>query len=414
MYQLVKARHRLDRRAGRWLDADLANEPVTTLATRFGDVWLYITYPSLTEVKALRFDKVTNWLGGVDPLMTVQGWLTSLGNKTLPFEGTLPNTEIRLVKYAQAWHCGYDATPIGRFGHVESGGSKFDKEDLLLTHPNFDPAYIAHNAMFTVNGYFHLADHTEAGVRVVDGNRSIRVKNDNQIGVYSFEKVGAIQYVPITAEMISAQTSQARLYDGVYITMPETIDFTNKSVLLSLGGHLHVLDRAYTRVADRTWRVNLNQVMFLERWFQARTALDLSSLGIEEYEANPSLITLEQLKEDSVIQGYLTLSQSFFILVDCESFFQQLDPLEYSGLPGRFYAGQADGLPVLGTYGRMLDYHTIREENTFVYCADENIRYNYDAGTRRWDRFKAVDAGCYPAQPFRHAEAYLRLMGTEN
>lgn len=414
MYQLVSARYRTDRRAGRWMDADLANVPVTTVASVYGDVWLYITYPSLTTPKALRFSKVVNLVTGVSPSTTVQQWLDSLGNKTLPFETTLPNKNTRLVRYAQAWHAGYDIKPVARLGHVDSALSKFDREDLLLNHPKFTPEKIATQAMFTVNGLFHLADYAADGVRIIDGNQTLRKGNDNQIGIYTFEEISTIKYCPITNEMVKASSANAQLKDGVYVTIPEQYNIDNKTLLLVMGGYLQVLDKTYTRVGDRTYRLNVNSVLTADRYMQLVENTDVSKLGVDISESDPSFISTQTLASDSFIRNYLTQSRSFFVIVDTDIFFQELVPLESLKLPGRFVALTDERLPVMGAYGRMLDYHTIKEEDRYVYCAVDNVRHNYDFHQRKWRKLKAINAGRYPAKPKEHAGAFLRLMGTEN
>lgn len=416
MYQLVKARSRVDRRAGRWVDVDLSNALITTLTAVYGDVWLYITYPGLTEPKALRFDNVAGWTNAatVTPTMTVQGWLDSLGNKTLPFADSLPDTEPKLVKYAQAWHCGYDFEPRERNGTVGTDGSVFAKADLIGTHDKLDPLYINKYALFTVNGYFHLSDATVNGVRIIDGNTTVRKTNDNQIGVYSFATIGEIQKVPITAGMVATQGNGAKLSDGCYVTMPSNVDLTNKTVLLVLGGYLQVLNKTYVRTGDRTWKIELNNIMFLDRYIQSFKDLDLSAMGLEQDEHNPSRFAVSQLESDTATLAYLTVSQSFFVIVDAPSFFEDFEPLEWCGVPGRYLSTQADQLPVIGAYGRMLDYHTIREEELYVYCCVENWRYNYDAHTRAWRKHKVVDGSRYPAHPKEHAMAFKRLLGVEN
>lgn len=413
MYQLVNARYRTDRRVGRWVEGDLSAAKAVTLATTHGDIFLYITYAGLAEPKALRFSKVTNLLAGVSADATVQQWLTGLGNRSLPFESTTPTFSPRYVHYIHAWHAGYDIQAIARNGTLGAGGSSFHKEDLLLRHPKFTPEWIATQALITVNGYFHLCDHNEDGVRIYGGNHTLRKKNDNQIGIYSFEQVGALRYCPITADMLQRQNDNSAFYDATYITIPDSYDLQNKTVLLVMGGHLQVLDRTYLRTGERTWRVLVPELMHPDRWFEAGRNLNLDSLNLPVYEPNPSLITVEMLKSDAVVQGYLTLPQSFFVIVDSETFFHEILPLEAASIPQRYLDDRYDKYPVMGAYGKMLDYHVIQEDVFYVYCTSENIRHNYDFAKRRWTREETIDAGRYPADPYRHAEAWLRIMGSE-
>lgn len=424
MYILVRSRYRVDRRAGRWLEADLSNEKVTTLSAKYGDVYLYIEYPGPGEpiLKALHWVNVFNLIAGVAPDVTVQQWLTSIGNKTLPFDKELPNEKIRLVKYAQAWHSGYNIRPIGRNSHVDSTISKFEKEDLLLTHPKFKPEFIRDYSMTTVNGYFHLTDWTEDGVRLYDGNTTVRKCNNNQIGQYTFEKIGKLQYVPITDEMISVGEG-SDLWNGTYLTIPKEVDIENKTVLFVSGGFLNVLSNVYERTNDRTWRIHFGNMMFLDRIIRSRLDMDLSSLGLDFDPKDPTLVNVKQLKADSTVRAYLKLSQTFFVVVDSISFFQYYEPLESLRAPGRFVDTKAEQYPLVGAYGKMVDYHNIREpgihnpdipiEQLYVFCGTDNIRYNYDANKVDWTQQNLVDGGCYPAHPFRYETAFYRMLGVE-
>lgn len=414
MYTLVRSRYRSDRRKGRWQEADLSNEIVTTLSARFGDIYLYIAYPGPggSQTKALHFDVVSSWMNNVEPTVTVQDWLTSLGNRTLPFEDKFPNEKEYFVKYAQSWHAGYKLQPKGRTAHVNSESSKFVKEDLLMTHPTHSYKDYDDYCLTTVNGYFHITDYTDQGVRIWDGNKSVRRANNNQIGSYSFEMIGKIQKVPVTAEMVKPQKEGAPLNDAVYISMPLGVDIENKTVLLVLGGYLQVLGKVYKPVGDRTWRIEFGGSMFLDRYIQSVKELDLDHLGLTIDPKNPTLMSLEQMRSDDVVMKYLTLSQTFFVVVDTNNFFQDYEPIEWLRLPGRFIDPSGINLPIVGAYGRALDYHTIHEVDTYVYAGSNNIRHNYDALKTRWQEKAIVDGGRYPAHPFKHDEAFFRVLGS--
>lgn len=415
MYELTTAYSRKDRRNGRWEEVDLSDVPIKSLDQTHGDVWLLITYPSFNGTKGLRLDSIQNLLNNATPTVTVSEWLTAVGNTTLPFADSIPSFSEGYVRYTNAWHAGYQIDPISRIGTLEQGGSKWDKQDLLIRRDDIDPEYLARNALFTVNGLFHIAEYGPQGVHLHNGNLSLRHANDNQVGVHSFADVGEVNYVPITDEMITAQHTNAPLHKGVYVTLPESVDMMGKTYLLVLGGYLQALGKTYTRVGERTYRIELPNLMLLERYYDSWDDLDLSSgSGLTEYEHNPSLLGVNELSQDSKIRHYLTLSQSFLVEVNAETFFQELIPLESAKLPGRYYDYEVTHYPVVGAYGRMLEYHPIVEDGVTVLCTSRNVRHRYDFHRRKWQDFAGVDDGRYPAHPFDHTHAFYRIMGTQH
>lgn len=426
MYTLVRARYRQDRRSGRWVEADLADEAIGTLSANYGDIYLYIEYPGAGApiTKALHWVNVEQDINNYNPNLTIQAWLTQIGNKTLPFDAALPNEKLRLVRYAQAWHSGYNVQSKSNNGSLGQNLSEHYKEDLVLTHPKHTPQTIRDNCMITVNGYFHLTDWTEEGVRIIDGNKTVVASNDNQVGLYSFETIGKLKYVRITDDMIHTAGADIPLWDSTYLTLPEDVVIEGKTVLLVTGGYLNVLSNVYERVNERTWRLSFGKMMFLNRFILSALDMDMTSLGLTRSKEDPTLFDAQELKRDDVIRKYLQLTQSFFVIVDSASMFQSFEPVQYLNLPGRFIDGKQEQLPMVGAYGRMLDYHIIKEpqlggkiipnsEPQYVYCATLNQRSDFDAHHRPWLTQKAVNGGRYPADPYNNETAYFRILGVE-
>lgn len=413
MYILNTAYCRQNKRNSRWVETDLTNTLVSTLATTYADVWFFITYLDVVIPKALRLSAVTNLLTEVAPTATVQEWLTNIGNLTLPFSVTAPEFNPKVVHYTNAWHAGYDIQPIDRGGVYNPVGSRYDKEDLRIIRSDVSPEVLTKHALFTVNGLFHMADYNAQGTYILGGNKSLILANDNQVGIYSFLNVGELQYVPITESMIRPLADDIDLYKGVYIHFPESIDTTNKTVLLVIGGYLHVLDNVYFPISDNAFRINPGNLCLLERIYDSYRRLDLSPLGLVQYEENSSLIETESLLSDDVIKAYLTLEQSFFIVVDCESFFKELIPLDPAGTADRYIDFTQRFIPVIGCYGRMVEHHRIHEDGLYVVAGSSNQRYHYHFHTYDWTDYPGVDAGLLPANPYSQGMAYLQLMGTE-
>ncbi len=414
MYSLHSAHVRVDRRNDRWEKKDLANTTLLSLRNDYDEIWLFIDHYSFDAPRALYFGDVIQQTYDDPNELTLTEWLSQVGNQTLPFRATVPRLDPSYVKYAHAWQLGYTFTPVGDPGTVQQGGSRFDKTDLKVYKEGMDNDFVGKHAIFSVNGFHHITDYGPDGVFVVGGNHSLRHANDNQIGLLSFEDIGEIKCVPITDDMVTGNQGDVPLRKGAYVTIPDHIDIENKTTLLVLGGYLQVLGKTYTRVSDRTYRIQLEQLNLLERYYDSRPYLDFSSLGLDVNDDNPTMVSIDEFFQDDTLRAYLTLPQSFLIVVDADSFFQELEPLERSGLPGRYYAHtDYHPYPVVGAYGRTLEYHTLQEDGTLVLATVRNQRHNYDFYRQPWMTNERVDSGRYPEWPHQEGEAYTRLIGVE-
>lgn len=414
MYQLVTAYVKLKPRNARWVEKDISAEMVSTLSATYADVVMVITYPSLMgEVRYLPIDSMINSISATSATHTTQQWLTTLENETLPVELTGPSLEPKYVRYIKAWQNGYQVEPIDMVGSPDRNISKFDLPDLLVTHPNIDPITLRKNAMISVNGFFHFWEYGDDGCYVHEGNRTVRTSNDNQIGIHSFSEVGELTFIPITEDMVSNLKEDTPLRDGAYITLPTEIDFKENTILLVIGGFLQVLDKTYTRVGRYTYKIELSKLMLLERYFESYQSIDMTGLNFTAYEEDSNLVTVSEWFSDATIMHMLTMSQTFFVVVNTRSMFEELIPLESSKLPGRFKESEYHHYPLVGAYMKTLEYQAIKETDYYVIASDITRRHRYDFHRRPWLESPAFNSGRNSAYPFNHAAAYWRLLGTQ-
>ena len=414
MYTLHSAHVRVNRRNSRWETKDLSQTTLRDLRDLYDEVWLFVDQYSFSAPRAVWFGDLVDQTYDDDPSLTIVDWLTQIDNQTLPFRDEPPRFNARYVKYTHGWMAGYDFVPVKAPGTPPGGGSAFDKPDLHVTKDGKSGTALGQYGLFTINGLYHVTDYNQHGAYIVGGNSTLRRANDNQIGVTSFEDVGVIRCVPITAAMVSSAGTDRGLIKGAYITLPDTVDLENKTVLLVIGGYLQVLSKTYTRVADRSWRVELAHLNLMERYYDTQDELDYSSLGLSVYEANPTLISRAEFESDAALTAYLTLPQSFMVIVDSPMFFQEHRVLEPAGLPGRYYSRTVEPYPVMGNSGRLLEYHYVAENGINVVATTPNHRHNYDFYNRPNHTDRLSDAGRYPALPFEQGQAFYRLMGVED
>lgn len=116
-------------------------------------------------------------------------------------------------------------------------------KDLVISAPRRDFTH----CLAAVNGVFHKTHLYNGELYIQDGYFNVKNVRHDRVAVYDTAGVGGHQTLPIQIANIDA--SNTHPFSGVTLTFPGE-DFTDKTLLLVLGGYLHALDDTY-RVLGR-------------------------------------------------------------------------------------------------------------------------------------------------------------------
>ncbi len=410
MYVYESARARTKGRETTWLDIDLQTVPMRDVFQNYAEVVLTLSHDVTPHLLFLKLNDIRATFPSARLGLTLSAWLTANANSTLPTFTTPPTYRERVVQYADIWNAGYDVLPVDRRRAWNAQLPHGDKNDLLIRRSNIDFRNLWQYCMVSVNGYFHRVGGSEEGLYVAEGGRSGRIANDNQLGILSFRDVGSLEYIPIVMGMVHKTAAFQKYSDYADVTLPESVE--GKTVLLVLGGYLHVLDEVYRVTGPRTVRINLANYPFAERLFDSKKKINLDSLDLTPGPENENQYALEDLQSDATLLAYLTLPQSFFVVVDTPYLFAIKEVVENAKSPGVYIAPTPfTPYPLFGAIGRHLIYR--RKDDwgrTVLSC--ENVRdYDYNFHRAQWPQHLSLDDKAYSSNPWAYARSYLLKLG---
>jgi hypothetical protein len=266
---------------------------------------------------------------------TVAALLTENGNATLPTTTTGVVMQSAKAEYADAFRAGYAAIPVTTHNVVVETPTALSAPNLRLfnTVKDVDYTLFYKACLVSVCGYFHRIDTDGVnGAMVVDGMRTCTHSGENQIGLLSFSEVCELQQTPITAAMIDTSVP-----GKATVTLP--VDTTNKTVVLMLAGYmLQVDDTALSQVSGSGYTIDFTKLNIVDRYHEADAYLDLTALDLSSAAANQDQISIEELTTPETIVKWLTLSQSFFVVMNHPDIYFESVPVRQTGLPGRYIA----------------------------------------------------------------------------
>lgn len=419
MYIFITAFVKVKGRNGRWLEQDVRQTKLKDLYDQNSNIWLILSHESFDDVLAQGEEaaKVSLDMGLLKSTLgykeeSVAYWLQQNGSKTLPTVPGEVSLDNQTVSYSDAFAAGYSIEVVKPGAHPETYLPKSEKTDLLLTKEDLDYATLYKNVLVTVNGIVHQTSYSEYGLHVTDGALSGSVANDNHVGLISFMGIGSLEFIPIRPDMVSPHSEGRPLKEDAYITLNK--DLTGKTVLLVLGGYLHVLDSVYRQVSDQVFKIDFRNYPLPQKLFELMDYIDLKALDLTKYAKNDSLVEVEELYSDENLLNYLGLSQSFFVVVDTDELYVEKRQLEKTKLPGRWYSHIKPNLPLLKGNGKLEDYVWCEEQGVYVIRAVSNYQVRYfNFETTQWKQDPGIDSTKPTVQPMEWARGYLLEIGRD-
>lgn len=374
MYQLVSAIAQLKAAASPWAVVDLSTRTLSQIDSAYSDVYLRVKSPYWTKDQTMRFGEITQGYTKRDD--TIAKFFTAMGQTTLPSIDGLAKIVKGRVKYADAFWAGYK---LQRGKYLQSPTTippADDADILIMKKPGVDARVFHKNCLVTVNGLIHRTDADSQNIYVLEAGRSNYLSRRNEVGILNFKDVGEMEYHSITPDMLFKAHADQPFSNQIFIKSP--VSAQGKTAALVMGGYLFLLDNlTFFRTAEDIFCLDTQSIPLLDRFFESRKLIDLSSLGLEYNGANQAQISRAQLLSDAVLTKWLGLSQSFLIFIDSPNINVERQQLAPTQIAKQYLTYQEPSLPIVGGYGLVQPYWVQEDDGVFSITIGDNIRSNY-------------------------------------
>jgi hypothetical protein len=412
MYTLVKAVCLARTSGAQWKTVELADKLVFDIYNQYQEIYLELANVYLDDNVYVNFTMLRDRFSSYKN--TLAELLADLGNNSLPTVESIPDASIKYVKYSDAIRVGYKVYPTIINQQLPANYPVADMTDLIISRPDYDTdlRLLHSHCLVSVNGYIHMTDASQNGEYgyVRDGCKSMLISSVNHLGIMSFLDVGRLTKIPITMNNIHPATDEYPLKKRIYLHVEQ--DTTNKTAILVLGGHLVFLEQdVFWQSGENTYAINPDSIPLLDRYFEAKRYLDLSSLGLTESDNNPDLISSDEFYTNEVLTKYLTLSQSFLVLVDVPHLFTNKIFLKHCSLPGIFTSYTEPVYPFIVNDGKMVEYWKTYEDGYWSVNIIDGYYRNYVYTHKSSKHLDNVTNQRVPMHTHYHTRGYLLEIG---
>ena len=410
MYQLESAVGKLRKTGSRWQAVAIGEVAMSVLYTEYASIIAVLSNSFLPQPVSLDLELIKASYAS-SPL-TFNEMLGALGNASLPTTPVLPELKTRHAIYSDAFRAGYKVNSFSPAGHVNSNVLPGDRHWLALTKPEVDYTLFYKSCLVSINGLVHLTDTDGQAVYVVDGMKSCRQSGRNQIGITSFRELGALEFVPITPQMVHRRYPDRPLAKGLYLDIGTAKP--GKYAMLVLGGYLHVLDSStFRQVADSIYVIDFQNLPWRDRYYESRGLIDLSSFNLEVTTANEDQLVDAQLYSDEVLTQYATLSQSFLAFIDNPNLFVEREALRRTVLPNIYTSYSQPRFPLVLGVGKLGDYWRTYEHGQWSVTVNDGLRENYVFNTTPEHNLLSIDNTVSPFDDLELSRAQFLKIGSD-
>lgn len=362
-----------------WSSIDLGNMTFAQVIQGYSTVYATLHNPFLSGPVSLDLSDIIPNI--TNQAQTFNAYLAALGNLSLPTSNSVPSVQTSYARYMNAFLAGYSVKPIASLSALDSELPVSEKPHALLTRANTNYQTFYQSCLVSVNGFLHMTDtDNQNGVWVLNAMRSCIQSKQNRIGIHNFQDLGKLSFIPITGDMVYKQNTGLPLCNHAYINAGQ--DLTKSTVMLVIGGYLHLLDtKTFRLVSNEALMIDFNNYPLLERYYESKDFIDLSTLALTAPSYNPDAISVEEITSDAAIKALLTLPQSFIVLLDNQDIAVDYVKVEKMRWPG-CYASYIEPLyPLITGRGMLNEYWSVYEQPRWALKCANNLRSNYNFNT---------------------------------
>lgn len=236
--------------------------------------------------------------------------------------------------------------------------------DIEIKRPNTetDLNLLHRKCLMTVNGYIYPTAYIDNKLYIPNATTSMLKSKSNHIGILSFSKLNAdIKKHPITLDMITPEYP-ASLYEKAIITFEEPI---GDAFFVLAGYPVFEQSEFFYRVSDRSFVIRLDRLNYVERLYElSRYRNIFEELGVEISPNNSHMVNANIVRGDAVVSKFLSLFNSFLVEIPGYTISTKPIYLEHSNVPGNFRTELEPKLPVIGGYGKFVEYLSLKSNDT--------------------------------------------------
>jgi hypothetical protein len=396
----------------RWGSVDVSTASVASLLQNYRKIYLTLTNQFVSNSIFVDMDAFRTNFSAYQG--TVQALLDSYGNGALPTVASVPVASPKHALYADLFHSGYNLELVAAKGSTTTSGTTTWKNRLAIsrTDPATDMRGFYQNCLVSINGFYY-ATETDGTYTYVNGaGDSLLKSRQNNAGLLSFENLGGISVVPITSSMIFGQGSGTLLKQRAYIN--SGIDTTGKTVLLVLGGYLCFPDEnTFSQINNGVFSINFNNIRVLERFYESYDYIDYSGLGLRKTSDNKRQVSLEDFFSDAVLTKYMTMTQSFFVVVNKSELFFNKYRVINPQLRNKYFNDFEPKYPLVVGEGRTLEYRKIKEVGRWALNVQDNYYHNRVFSSLNKKALTTVSDQRDPQSPVSFSHASLLEIGSD-
>ena len=387
-------------------DIGLETKSIFDIFSNYSKVYLILTHSIVEGTFYVDMDIFREQYSSSN--LTLNELLTLNGNNTLEYVSGIPDTTIKYARFGDAFRAKYkiDTTIIG-VASPDNYPEK-DKVDLVLSRPNYktDMSILHSHCLVSVNGYIHMTDTDGEKAYVYQGGKTKNKSKQSTLGILSFLDIAPITKIQLDPTRILPEVEGGELKDKLVFSVDPDLD--NKCYILVLGGYMiFPTETVFWRSGVRTFTLDLNKLPYVERIYESSLYLDLSSLELTEQITGENVYSMPELWSDDVIKRYMTMSQSFLVVVDIPNLYTDKIFLKNNNVPGKFTAYQDPNLPLILNYGKIAEYWKEYEDGYWSVSVVDNYLRNYIITQQNVQDLIGVNNHLDPTKPFYFSRGYL-------